>query len=209
MTYYTFSSWLTVYDTPPFCNYLTISLPTREVFVSLHFASSPNEFLCILFSRVKQYHLCSGKFCVRNKMASPAGRCGEVIYFWHKLHCINMNLQPHENSWRLPSLVKHSTGPRFNIKTPSYQFRDSHNIDKTVWPSYPYSGYPYTWKDGPLRWDGAHGACSFLAPLRSTYPVDVIVHDGGVQRLEVFKHGTINCKRNRSPDTVTYIAKRK
>ena len=39
------------------------------------------------------------------------------------------------------------TGSRLNIQMLSYQYKDSHHIDKMVsWPSYLHNGNPYTWK---------------------------------------------------------------
>ena len=41
-----------------------------------------------------------------------------------------------------------TTGGRLNIKMPSYQYRDSHDKDKTVSrPSYLYHKNHHTWKD--------------------------------------------------------------
>ena len=41
----------------------------------------------------------------------------------------------------------------FNIKMPSYQYRNSHCRDKMVlWPSYLYNGIPYTGKITSLYW---------------------------------------------------------
>ena len=49
------------------------------------------------------------------------------------------------------------TTPRFNTKTPSNQYRDSHYNDETaVKPSYIYNGNPYTGKRVSLYWNGAH-----------------------------------------------------
>ena len=45
------------------------------------------------------------------------------------------------------------SGGWFNIKTPPYQYRDSHYKDKTVsWPSYLYNGNSYTGK----QWMNCH-----------------------------------------------------
>ena len=47
-------------------------------------------------------------------------------------------------------------GPRFNIKTTSYQYRKSHYGDKTILrPSYHHNGISYTGKTTSLYWIGA------------------------------------------------------
>ena len=48
------------------------------------------------------------------------------------------------------------TGPRFNIKMTSYQYRKSHCGDKTILrPSYLHNGVSYTGKTTSLYWIGA------------------------------------------------------
>ena len=48
-----------------------------------------------------------------------------------------------------------SSGPRFNIKIPSYQYRKSHCGDKTILrPSYLHNGISYTGKMTSLYWIG-------------------------------------------------------
>ena len=48
------------------------------------------------------------------------------------------------------------SGPRFNIKTLSYQYRKSHCGDKTILPpSYLHNGISYTGKMTSLYWIGA------------------------------------------------------
>ena len=50
------------------------------------------------------------------------------------------------------------TGPRFNIKMPSYQYRKSHCRDKTVVrSSYLHNGISYTGKMASLYWIRAQG----------------------------------------------------
>ena len=53
----------------------------------------------------------------------------------------------------LPSCFTRNTGPWFNIKMPSYQYRKSHCGDKTIlWPSYLHNGIAYTGKTISLYW---------------------------------------------------------
>ena len=48
------------------------------------------------------------------------------------------------------------SGPWFNIKMTSYQYRKSHCGDKTIlWPSYLHNGISYTGKMSSLYWIGA------------------------------------------------------
>ena len=62
------------------------------------------------------------------------------------------NLWTSDTTWELISLV-FSTGPWFNIKTPSYQYRKSHCGDKTVVrSSYLHNGISYTGKMASLYW---------------------------------------------------------
>ena len=49
-----------------------------------------------------------------------------------------------------------TSGPRFNTKMTSYQYRKSHCGDKTIWrPSYLHNGISYTGKTTSLYWIGA------------------------------------------------------
>ena len=61
-----------------------------------------------------------------------------------------MILQDSTTNWLYPS------GPRFNMKTPSYQYRKSHCGDKTILrPSYLHNEISYTGKMISLYWIGA------------------------------------------------------
>ena len=52
--------------------------------------------------------------------------------------------------------VQWQSGPRFNIKTTSYQYRKSYCGDKTILlPSYLHNGISYTGKMSSLYWIGA------------------------------------------------------
>ena len=60
--------------------------------------------------------------------------------------------QGHENPW-LETWTTQYTGPRFNIKMSSYQYRKSHCGDKTVVrSSYLHYGISYTSKMSSLYW---------------------------------------------------------
>ena len=64
------------------------------------------------------------------------------------------------------------TGPRFNIKMSSYQYRESHCGDKTVVrSSYLHNGISYTGKMSSLYWIGAqvltHSPLEDVAVIRS------------------------------------------
>ena len=68
-----------------------------------------------------------------------------------------------------------NTGPRFNIKMSSYQYRKSHCGDKTVVrSSYLHNGISYTGKMSSLYWIGAQMSCENRTiskiPQCSKYP---------------------------------------
>ena len=64
------------------------------------------------------------------------------------------SLQTHSRHWKYWILIDHLTsGPRFNIKMTSYQYRKSHCGDKTVVrSSYLHNGISYTGKMALLYW---------------------------------------------------------
>ena len=63
----------------------------------------------------------------------------------------------------------HTSGPWFNIKMSSYQYRKSHCGDKTILrPSYLHNGISYTGKMISLYWIGAQS--SILLMLCEGYP---------------------------------------
>ena len=58
--------------------------------------------------------------------------------------------------WNERTKAVSNTGPRFNIKMTSYQYRKSHCGDKTVVrPSYLHNGISYTGKIASLYWISA------------------------------------------------------
>ena len=60
-------------------------------------------------------------------------------------------------------LITMGTGPWFNIKMSSYQYRKSHCGDKTILrPSYLHNGISYTGKTTSLYWIGAQVYNSFV-----------------------------------------------
>ena len=75
-----------------------------------------------------------------------------MIYIWLKLHGKSMKAFSWSTriSWLESSMT---SGPQFNIKTTSYQYRKSHCGDKTILrPSYLHNGISYTGKITSLYW---------------------------------------------------------
>ena len=63
--------------------------------------------------------------------------------------------------------IPQRTGSRFNIKTPSYQYRKSHCGDKTILrPSYLHNGISYTGKMTSLYWIRAQDPTKSLHVMR-------------------------------------------
>ena len=80
-----------------------------------------------------------------------------VMGVWNLFICQSMD-QCIIKEWDVHACVhvELRSGPRFNIKMPSYQYRKSHCGDKTILrPSYLHSGISYTGKTTSLYWIGA------------------------------------------------------
>ena len=52
-----------------------------------------------------------------------------------------------------------------NIKTPSYQYKNSHDKNKTARPSYIYNGNPHTWKDHLYIETGPKSSTRLTTPI--------------------------------------------
>ena len=72
------------------------------------------------------------------------------------------------------------TGPWFNIKMSSYQYRKSHCGDKTILrPSYLHNGISYTGKTTSLYWIGAQVIQHYCAePISYLCLIKVLIHWG-------------------------------
>ena len=77
-----------------------------------------------------------------------------LLWKW-KEHCFLLYISPALRMYDILALrkpLKH-TGPWFNIKMSSYQYRKSHCGDKTILrPSYLHNGISYTGKMSSLYW---------------------------------------------------------
>ena len=80
------------------------------------------------------------------------------VYMWYIQSFYKMSIV---NVWlrKMHEIQLSETGPRFNIKMTSYQYRKSHCGDKTILrPSYLHNGISYTGKMTSLYWIGAQVA---------------------------------------------------
>ena len=116
----------------------------------------------VLFIYCKQFHIIVQIMriflhchqCSKYLLKIPhTQRCHNLYdYFEFKVHrntsdfcnlIFNFILLVHREHYN--KLAQKRSGPRFNIKMPSYQHRKSHCGDKTIWrPSYLHNGISYT-----------------------------------------------------------------
>ena len=148
--------------------------PLRSVEQIWHIARSPNFYVLYEYSPTQQLTLYNDVFQGNIKLQwhhalfilGNTNQCAETLLSTHRnkgqnlpTSCMKLGKWMHQNE-----SSKTWTGPRFNIKMASYQYRKSHCGDKTILrPSYLHNGISYTGKTTSLYWIGALMAISYAS----------------------------------------------
>ena len=110
-------------------------------------AQSPNNSTCFLWCLYMGFYSQHKKdmqsYATKYELRNVRFLCNLYIYMWRKYW------QHISDQWRKSP----TSGPWFNIKMPSYQYKKSHCGDKTILrPSYLHNGLSYTDKMISLYW---------------------------------------------------------